>query len=182
MSQLTFTAADGAEAQAGKPMTGTAVFSDCGTYRYRLTREIDQPFTPATTVTWVMLNPSTATADTDDPTIRRCIGFARQWGYSRLIVVNLFALRTTRPVHLAEHDDPVGPENAEHLREAKADADRVICAWGAWPRSHRWLRAELEVVAGGPYERQLYCLGKTKSGAPRHPLYLRADTEVIPWP
>jgi len=114
----------------------------------------------------VMLNPSTATQEQDDPTIRRCIGFARRWGYVRLEVVNLFAWRATRPKDLPRSWDP---EDDRAIREAVVRADRVVAAWGvhgAGPRAD-------EVLAMlGPCD----CLGVTKHGHPRHPLYLRADT------
>src|SRR5690606_18576726 len=94
-------------------MNGTARFSPCGQYRYLLTRPIPAPFwkPDAGEAVFVMLNPSTADASEDDPTIRRCIGFAKEWGCTGLTVANLYALRSTDPKGLWKHRDPVGPEN-----------------------------------------------------------------------
>lgn len=83
-----------------------AVLSPCGRYRYELTRR----WAPGPLVGWVMLNPSRADAHTDDPTVRRCVGFAHRWGYGGLIIRNLYALRATDPAALADHLDPVGPD------------------------------------------------------------------------
>src|SRR5689334_18589152 len=122
--------------------TGGALFDPTGRYRYRLWRQWD-PAKPA--VAFVMLNPSTADATTDDPTIRRCFGFAQGWGFGRLEVVNLFALRATDPRELARHPDPVGPANDAHIAAALALTDQAVAAWGCggalrergarvWPR------------------------------------------------
>ena len=95
-------------------MKSDAVISDCGKYRYRLTRKwgYGRP------CGFIMLNPSTADALHDDPTIRRCVGFAKAWGCGALIVVNLFAVRATSPREMMRADDPVGPENKEHVQRA----------------------------------------------------------------
>lgn len=150
-----------------------AVLSDCGTYRYRLTRQWNSG---AFRLTWVMLNPSTADAEVDDPTIRRCMGFARAWGYGGIVVVNLFALRATDPRELREHDAPVGPENDEHIRKVASDGAPVICAWGANVFAAERAASVLEILrhAQGAGVR---CLGTTKGGAPRHPLYVPAATK-----
>lgn len=155
-----------------------ADLSDCGTYRYRLGRLWDE----GPTDVWVMLNPSTADARVDDPTIRRCIGFSKGWDAGSLIVVNLFALRATDPAELAKHPEPVGPNNDEHLAMVAAKAQqfggRVIAAWGAHPMAarradavHRVLRQQAPVLA----------MGTSKAGAPRHPLYLKGNTMPRPW-
>ena len=80
-----------------------------------------------------MLNPSTADAERDDPTIRRCIGFSRAWGFGGAEMVNLFALRSTDPGRLREAADPVGPGNVAHIADAARGATQVIAAWGAFP-------------------------------------------------
>jgi hypothetical protein len=148
-----------------------AVLSDCGKYRYSLEREW---MTGGGTCLFVMLNPSTADATEDDPTIRRCIGFAQRWGYQRLTVGNLFAYRATDPRELREVDDPGGPENPTHLGLLAREADRVVAAWGAFPvTGAKWVDVVLSEV-GGP----LYCLGTTANGSPRHPLYVKSDTEL----
>lgn len=149
-----------------------------GEYRYLLTRRwADGPM-----MGWLMLNPSTADAEKDDATIRRCIGFAKAWGFGALSVLNLFALRATDPAALLRHPDPVGPRNDEYitdtigvLLEAAWPNATVVAAWG----SHR-MAAERgrQVVRGSAWAVQLKCLGKTKSGAPRHPLYVPANATL----
>lgn len=145
------------------------MFDPTGAWRYRLERAWDDG--PA--VAFVMLNPNTADAEHDDPTIRRCVGFARRWGFGRLLVVNLFAWCCPRPSMLREAEDPVGPRNDTHLRRAATEADRVVVAWG---NHGRLLDRDREVTEtlDGP----LYCLGTTRHGCPRHPLYLAADTPL----
>ena len=122
------------------------------------------------TVLFVMLNPSTADAETDDPTIRRCAGFARRWGFRELAVANLFALRATNPRELWRASDPVGPENDQHLVEMSSRADAVIAAWGAHGVYRNREQHVLRLLNG-----TVEYLGLTKQGHPRHPLYLRAD-------
>ncbi|MFZ8963264.1 MAG: DUF1643 domain-containing protein, partial [Schleiferiaceae bacterium] len=92
-----------------------AIFSDCGRYRYRLWRIWD-PSLP--TLLWILYNPSTADAKVEDPTLRRCMDFTRQWGYGGLTVVNRFAYRATNPRQLNSTIDPVGPENTSHVQNA----------------------------------------------------------------
>ena len=116
-----------------------------------------------------MLNPSTADEQRDDPTIRRCIGFARDWGYGGLEVVNLFAFRATDPRELRHAADPVGPQNDHHLALAARRATLVVAAWGANADARRARRA-MQVLSG--QRRSLAHLGFTRSRQPRHPLYL----------
>lgn len=167
---------------------GGAVISEDGRYRYRLERRWSK--VPGTAL-FVMLNPSTADAEKDDPTIRRCVGFAKGWGLGHLIVTNVFALRATDPEELALERDPVGPENEGHLRKAAQEADVIVVAWGAGPRrlfAVRYLRlaSVISDLAGPstisqPLGRPLWCLGTTKNGSPRHPLYLPKDTGLKLW-
>lgn len=152
-----------------------AVISACGKYRYRLGRTWDAALRPAC---FVMLNPSTADATEDDPTIRRCIGFAKSWGCGGIVVVNLFAYRATDPKQLLKAADPVGPDNDEHIRAAVVECHPVVAAWGVHgvlrQRDGRvkWLLERWGVLPK--------CLGKTKDGRhPRHPLYVRADTALV---
>jgi len=119
---------------------------------------------------FVMLNPSTADAVRDDPTIRRCIGFARAWGYRRLTVTNLFAYRTASPRTLRHAPDPVGPQNDDFLLRCARQADRIVCAWG----THGALRNREDEVLGMLREHHLEHLGLTQANHPRHPLYVRA--------
>lgn len=153
-----------------------AVLSDCGRYRYALDRgpfELPLGNPGGLTVLFIMLNPSTADAAEDDPTIRRCIGFARTWGYERLTVANLYGYRATKPADLWNADDPIGPDNDEHLVRLAREATRVVAAWGGdiGPEPGR----DCQIIEMVP--RGLTCLGFTKSGRPRHPLYVKGDAE-----
>ena len=154
-------------------MTPAAVFSPDRQYRYLLRRRA--LLGAETTCLFVLLNPSTADETVNDPTIRRCLGFARSWGFGHLVVANLFALRSTDPKPLYQHPDPVGPDNDRHIAEASAEARLTIAGWG----NHGELRHQ------GEYVRLLLDkpkhLGLTKQGHPRHPLYLRADTAPLDW-
>lgn len=145
-----------------------AVFNNAArTHRYLLTRIWDPAVKPAV---YVMLNPSTADALEDDPTIRRCTSFARRQGAGGLIVVNLFALRSKDPRALLAHPDPVGRHNDRFIRQAVAMGDPVICAWGAAPIAGERGREVAVQLAGRGVA--LRCLGTTALGQPRHPLYL----------
>jgi len=146
-----------------------AVFSPDRRYRYVLERDL-APTNMRGTCLFVMLNPSTADESQDDPTIRRCMGFASEWGYGRLIVTNLFALRSTDPKALKEALDPVGEENDAYLRLWGATADRTVVAWGNWGRLHERGQQVLDLLQ--LYGRPVSHLGVTTSGQPRHPLYL----------
>lgn len=157
-------------------MNGTAVFSECGLYRYWLTRELAES---GPTVAFVMLNPSTADAEKLDPTVRRCIGYAQRWGASRLIVVNIFALRSTDPKALYAAVDPIGQENNQYIQRAAREADTVVCAWGTHG-AHReeGARAYWSLYIGGG---EPTALAVTKQGHPAHPLYLRGDLQPMPY-
>ena len=159
------------------------VLSDCGQYRYRLSRPpLDDPSDTLTPMRapalFIMLNPSTADAITDDPTIRRCRAFARDWRCGGVIVANLYALRSTHPAGLWLHDDPVGPENDEHLYALARSCGEVICAWGDHARAAR-VAAVLRLLRNA--SATLVCLGTTQSGAPRHPLYVRRGARLVEW-
>lgn len=152
---------------------------DSANHRYRLWRLLDNRDEGATPALFVMLNPSTARHDVPDPTITRCVGFARTFGASRLEVVNLFSYRATKPRELALAADPVGPDSDRHIVEVAEACDLVVCAWGT--RIPRGFESRAERVqellreAGHP---TLYCLGETKAGHPKHPLYLAATTPL----
>lgn len=165
---------------AGGPfphLTG-AVLSECERYRYTLTREWDGGIPP---LTFIMLNPSTADATLDDPTIRRCIGFARSRGFGGLRVLNLFAFRATDPAHMKAEADPVGVDNDMHLRAALDTAKNanapVIAAWGV-NGIHNGRAAEVRELAL-QCAVTLICLGTTKDGCPRHPLYVPAAQQFV---
>lgn len=159
-----------------------AVFdSTARTYRYLLTRIWDPKKPP---VVFLMLNPSTADALEDDNTIRRLAhpktGFARRMGAGGLIVVNLFALRSTDPRALRHHPDPVGPLNDAFIRQATDRAKTVVAAWGAAGVEHNGRGAR---VAAALRARRvaLQCLGTTSTGQPRHPLYLPSGAILEPY-
>lgn len=148
--------------------SGGAVISGCGKYRYTLDRQWG--YNGLKPVLWVMLNPSTADANEDDPTIRRVRGFSKAWGYDGFTVVNLYAYRATSPVMLKMAEDPVGPDNDESIRMAAANAARVVCAWGQpGPQRERASRVlqMLSEISG-----TLYMLRQNENGQPAHPLYL----------
>jgi hypothetical protein len=149
----------------------SAVLSPCRRYRYALYRR----WAVGPQALWVMLNPSTADESLDDPTIRRCIGFSKAWGYGGLAVGNLFALRATDPQSLYRDPDPVGPQNDVRLYNLIRESDLVIAAWG----NHGAYQGRGIIV-------RTFCqgwqvLGLTKEGQPRHPLYLAAATRPIRW-
>lgn len=159
-------------------MRGSASFDRSGRYRYSLLRT----WNPAQgRVAFVMLNPSTADAEQNDPTIRRCLGYARDWGYGSLEVVNLFAFRATQPNELFRAAAPVGPRNAHYLRRAADAADLMVLAWGfhgARTDHHRQVWRRLA------RRRTLTCLRLLASGQPAHPLYLPRDLKptLLPSP
>lgn len=153
----------------------SAVISDDGVYRYRLERR----WSPGFTVAWVLLNPSTADADTDDPTLRRIVGFSRRMGFGRAVVVNLYAYRATDPRALWRAADPVGPDNDRHLRDALA-GHVVVVAWGANAKPERIARF-MEIHRGAPGAGRLHALAVTAAGQPRHPLHLRGDLTPQLW-
>lgn len=151
-----------------------AVFSEDGRYRYALSRDLSS-LESSGTVAFIGLNPSTADATNDDPTIRQCVGFARRWGFARLLMLNLYAYRSTDPRVLRDVDDPVGPGNDPAIRELAPAASLVICAWGIHGDRQRATDV-LELLVDVPH-----CLGLTKHGAPRHPLYMPRDARPFPY-
>src|SRR5690606_24114135 len=171
------------ERSEGEPMirygpVGGAAISDCGRWRYVLWRHTG--IAGVRRLTFCGLNPSTADATQDDPTIRRMLGFARREGCAMLVVVNLFAWRATSPRDLWSSRrlgiDVVGPENDAYLRDALWHPDAIpVAAWGAVPAAYA--QRSLEVRDMAP---PLLCLGETKHGAPRHPLYLPGDAPLVP--
>lgn len=157
-----------------------AILSPCGRYRFELRRQVSAM--NAGTVCWVMFNPSTADAEANDPTIRRCIDFTRRWAYGDLVVVNLYPLRSPKPIDALRlyADVPIGGEyfeNMGYVERAVQGADEVIAAWGShgergtgdyWRERLSELRDDVK------------CLGWTAGQQPRHPLYVRRDTERVP--
>lgn len=154
----------------------SAIISEDGRYRYVLRRSLGSILRWYRPILFIMLNPSTADAETDDPTIRRCMAFAKREGATHLSVVNLFALRATDPNKLLKDDDPIGPENDNYIAEEirKNGMLPVVCAWGA----HRFAKKRAEEIMNRGAAGGFVCLGKTKSGMPKHPLYLRVDSPL----
>lgn len=163
-------------------MISSAVISADHLYRYELRRAWG---TLGPTATFVMLNPSTADAHVDDPTIRRCVGFAQREGCDSLTVINLLAWRATNPRDLPADWSAIGPDNDATWSQVVGDTGPLIAAWGS--------ASALQGMAAVPFRTQiarfaklcrergvdLMCLGTTKNGQPRHPLYVRADQPLV---
>ena len=161
----------------------SAVISGDGVYRYQLHRR----WADGNTALWIMLNPSTADAHVDDPTIRRCVSFSNREGCGALTVVNLYALRATNPKELLTHPDPCGPLNWLNIEQCLNDPANgvIIAAWGSWKGQRSYARTPADGFRGqnGPLaNRNVKCLGVTSRGYPRHPLYVRADQPLVAWP
>ena len=152
----------------------TVVFDPTYTYRYRLS----WAWGDGPRVVFIMLNPSTATAEVADPTIRRVWRFAREhWDAGRVEVVNLYALRATDPRVLRHHPDPIGPDNDEVLLDTVRGADAVVAAWGTQGGTRGGQVRRMLTAEHIP----LQVLRLTQGGAPGHPLYLPATAAPIPW-
>jgi hypothetical protein len=164
-------------------VSSSAVIDPTGRYRYSLTRTWGErlrgmPLVEGGLVVWIMLNPSTADAEQDDPTIRKCIGFTKRWGYGGLVVVNLFAWRATDPRELRKIEDPVGRENHAAIAEACDGASLIMAAWGTkgwWLGRHGLMRSDLQHFGIAHH------LGLTKEGFPKHPLYVPYETKPERW-
>lgn len=157
----------------------SATIDPTGQYRYALARRWGDPDGPRGVANFVLLNPSTADAAADDPTARRCIRFARDWGYSGLVITNLFAYRSTDPQALFSVPDPVGPENDLHLANAALGSELVVLAWGhlGWVRG----RAAAVTLQLARLDVRCHTLGLTAHGEPKHPLYLKTTAEPVPF-
>lgn len=167
-----------------------AKISECGRYRYLLDRRWfdDGPLFTTSRIghpiplIFVMLNPSTADGLQDDRTIGRCISFAKREGYNWFEVLNLFAGRATKPADLFEMDDPEGPENRNYWQTAADWADygsHIICGWGSNSNAKDQAAEFCSYMTSREVE--LHCLGTTKGGEPRHPLYLKGDAPLLPY-
>lgn len=159
---------------------GSAVMTEGegGRYRELLIRRLPGLGDP---LVFCMLNPSTADHRADDPTIRRCIGFAMRENASALVVINLYAYRATKPDELYRHPPHVviGPHNDETIRDVAVHYGRVVCAWGSSFGQGRARDVMQRIFRAHKVE--TLCLGSTKFGKPRHPLYVKADTPLIPY-
>ncbi|MEM6638907.1 MAG: DUF1643 domain-containing protein [Pseudomonadota bacterium] len=152
-----------------------ASYSRCGAYRYRLWRR----WSDSGTCLFLMLNPSTADARINDPTISRCQSFAERWGFGGLLVCNLFAFRATDPAVLLRAAAPIGAANNRAINESAARAQQIVCAWGNHGAHQN--RAENVVAMLQRRNRVLHVLNINRSGQPAHPLYQRADTTPSVW-
>jgi hypothetical protein len=157
-----------------------ADFSPCRTWRYILGRTWEPNLTDQASskgiCMFIGLNPSTADETEDDATIRRCIRFARDWGYNGLLMTNLYAFRSTNPKHLLAMPDPVGPQNDHWLHNSAEQAAIVIAAWGTKAERRR-VRQVMSLLP-----KPLHALKETKQRCPEHPLYVPAATQPKPWP
>ena len=152
-----------------------AIISGDGRYRYVLKRRWGR----GAECGWIMLNPSTADAAKDDPTIRRIVDFSRRWGFGAAKVVNLFGLRATNPAELAQADDPVGPANDDYVEGVLRLLGTVVVAWGAHPMAVA--RANEVVLPWLRHRGVLECLGMNQDGSPKHPLYVPKAARLIVW-
>jgi hypothetical protein len=153
-------------------MKCTAIISNCKRFRYRLGRQ----WAGGETLAFVMLNPSTADADQDDATIRRCVGFAKSHGFGAVEVVNLFAYRATKPEDLRRAGYPIGPENDRHIVEVVRNAGAVCLAWGANVAGLERPQIVLPLIRGQGVDP--LCLRITRSGHPEHPLMLPSSCRL----
>ena len=147
-------------------MEKSAILSADRKYRYVLTRIWDET---KPTVVFIGLNPSTADEEVDDKTIRKCIGYAKRWGYGKLIMVNLFAFRSTDSSMLKRVEDPVGPDNDSYIQKCVSESNLVIACWG---NHGKLLNRDKVLMDSLP---NLVCLKRNKNGTPHHPLDLSKD-------
>ena len=162
----------------------SAKLSDCGKYRYELIREWSTSgFAPEGAkkeqVVFCLLNPSTADSVEDDPTIRRCVSFAQGWGYSCLVVVNLFAFRATDPSELLKCPDPVGKRNDEYILKNAKEAALFVAGWGTKGVMLNRDNFVLDMLRSSRVA--VHMLGQNRDGTPKHPLYLRGETVPGPY-
>lgn len=155
-------------------------------HRYGLLRRWNQLERMSHTVAFVGLNPSTATAQQNDPTVRRCIGFAQAWGFDAMVMLNVYGFRSTDPEGLTTAEDPVGPGHDAVLRYYSTQVSMIVCAWGslrrAWRRAVRWderIDRLLSAAVLGAAKEKLRCLRRNSDGEPGHPLYLPSDLRPI---
>ncbi len=150
-----------------------AVFSKSRSHRYALYRY----YHGDRYVMFVCLNPSTATETKNDPTVRRCIGYAHQWGFGGVVVCNIFAYRATDPKDMESHDFPIEEEceaNDYWINWFAKGASRIVCSWG----NHGQYLDQGEAIHSLIYDYRPFCFGVTKAGHPKHPLYLASDCKL----
>lgn len=152
-------------------MRMSAQISGCGSYRYSLTRD----WGPGGYVMFIGLNPSTADATMDDPTIRRCIGYAKDWGYQKLVMTNLFAYRSTDPTIMKQSNDPIGPDNDMYLIGLAQNSSLIVAAWGTNGSFNGRDISVRKMI------NNMHYLKMTKGGHPSHPLYLSKTLKPVKW-
>ena len=159
------------------PARAAATLSDCGRYRYLLERQWGND----TACVFIGLNPSTATAETDDATVRKCVALAKAWGFSGMTMANLFAVRCRYPQVLSTHQDPVGPANDRFLLPAIEQAHTVVAMWGnhGLKSYGQSTRRDQHILT---FRDDWQCVGITKQGAPRHPLYVGKNSVLVNFP
>ena len=153
-------------------MKKDAVLSENRKYRYLLSRTWDDT---KPTVLFIGLNPSTADEKENDPTISKCVNYAKSWGYGQVLMENLFSVRSTDPSRLKYENDPIGSENDWYLQKSASAADLIIACWG---NLGKLLNRDKEIISLIP---NLYCLKQNKNGSPHHPLYLSKETKPLPY-
>lgn len=154
-----------------------ALLSQCRRYRYLLWRYWDWK---RHYVNFVMLNPSTADAKEDDPTIRRCIGYAKDWGYGGLVVTNLFAFRSTNPKALRNNPDVIEQSNYAWVGRAASGSGGIVVGWGTHGGLYNQDRTIMSILCPSPkFVHGVSCLGTTKDGYPKHPLYLPLGLQPV---
>ena len=153
-------------------MLRDAILSEDRKYRYILSRTWDET---KPTVLFIGLNPSTADENEDDSTIRRCINFARSWGYGGILMANLFAYRATNPRKLYSEQDPIGSDNDFYIKEYADKSEMIIACWGNHGRFNNRSQRVYNLIGS------LNCLDTNKNGEPKHPLYIRSDTRPKPY-
>lgn len=157
-------------------LTSGASFSVDRTYRYYLYRTWEEN---PSYMAVIGLNPSTADETVDDPTVKRCINFAKREGYGGLFMLNLFAFRATDPKAMMAHPNPVGSWNDSTIFQItdSLSVGHVVAAWG----NHGAYRNRAHDVLSFLLNDPIHCFGVTSTGQPKHPLYLRADTPLVPY-
>jgi hypothetical protein len=159
---------------------GAELAGDRQQYRRRLWRYWSPDRRPL--LAWIMLNPSTADGELDDPTIRVCCGRARRLGYGGIEVANLFQYRATHPHELLTADDPIGPDADRAIEDVARRAEAIVAAWGGFASSSAESRSrEVAELVADRLKRPLLCLGTTAAGAPLHPLRIPYSTELTTW-
>lgn len=164
-----------------KDVVGAADISVCGRWRRTLSRDWSNG-EPVRAILWIGMNPSTADASADDPTCLRETNFSRAWGFNRYLKCNVMDWRATFPTDLPNDPDMAStPENTRAILQAAQSASLIVAAWGKVPRVHEPIATRIhQALLAQNYT--LHCLGQNQDGSPKHPLYLRKDSALRPFP